>query len=178
MILRRKRQPQAAKRANMGHKITAGAILIINGAVLPDGLRLECEPCVPGWKIVTNLDMSALDREIRKTGWTFLSLAGESKATVFGIDHQKTLRRAIEKILERGESHHFNSLEITRVVSAGSGRFPLVCYVTVSAQWRHIQQGVMPSRAGKLFEPLVRASDIRNPIVRPAVEHRFQRLVA
>jgi hypothetical protein len=162
----------------MGHKITPGAALIINGALLPEGLRLESEPCVPGWRIVTNFDTPALDREIRKTGWSFLSLAHESRATVFGIDHQKSLRRAIEKILERGEFQHFNSLEITQVSSAGEGRFPLVCHVTVSAQWRHIQRDSVPSSSGKLFNPLAQESDIRDAIARPAIQQRFQRLVA
>ena len=162
----------------MAHKIKPGAVLIFNGAPLPEGLRLECEPCVPGWQIVTNLDMTALDREVRKTGWTFLSIAANTKATVFGIDHQKTLRGAIEKILQRGASRHFNALEITRVASAGSERFPLVCYVTVSAQWRHIQQGLMHSSAANTFKPLIPASELRDEIARPAIEQKSQRLVA
>jgi hypothetical protein len=178
MILARRRRPQSPKEAGVGHKITPGAILLTNGALLPDGLRMESEACVPGWRIVTNLDTPALGREIRNAGWTFLSLAGESRASVFGIDHQKSLRRAIEKILARGESQHFNSLEITRVSSAGSERFPLVCHVTVSAQWRHIQRDLMPSIAGKLVEPFVQESGIPNGIARRAIKQRFQRLVA
>jgi hypothetical protein len=50
------------------------------------------------------------------------------------------VRRAIEHILANPKSTKFNSLEITRVASTGSGRFPLVWYVTVSARLRHIQE--------------------------------------
>jgi hypothetical protein len=81
-----------------------------------------------------------LDRKIHEAGWTFFGLAGEIGATVFGLDEQKTLRRAVEQILANLESAKFNSLEIMRVASEASKRFLGVRYVTVSAQSRHIQE--------------------------------------
>ena len=126
----------------MPHEITMGKILIQDHALLPKGLQLESEPCVPGWSAVNNFDASALNGEIQKTGWTFLCLAAVIKATVFGMDRQKMVRRAIERILASAKSEKFNSLEITRVAFEPSGRFPLVGYVTVSAQSRHIQEGL------------------------------------
>ena len=126
----------------MAHEITMGTILIKDNAVLPKELQFESEPCVPGWRLVKDFDGYGLDREIRKTGWTFFCLAGEIKATVFGIDRQKMVRRAIERILANPRSEKFNSMEITRVASVGSERFPLVRYVTVSAQSRHIQESL------------------------------------
>ena len=124
----------------MAHEITTGAILIKDSALLPKELKFESESCVPGWSLVQDFDGYGLDREIQKTGWTFFCLAGGIKATVFGVDRQKMVRRAIERILASPKSAKFNSLEITRVASAGSERFPLVRYVTVSAQSRHIQE--------------------------------------
>jgi len=115
---------------------------------------------VTGWKVATDFDAYGLDREIQKAGWTLFCLAGEMKATVFGIDDQSMLRRAIGRILGRAESDRFNSLEITRVSSVGSERFPLVRYVTVSAQWRHIQQSLFLSRAGELPMLHTREDDI------------------
>ena len=126
----------------MTHEITAGTILIKDNAVLPKELRFESEPCVPGWRLINDFDGSGLDREVRKTGWTFFCLAGEIKATVFGIDRQKMVRRAIERILANPGSEKFNSMEIKRVASVGSERFPLVRYVTVFAQPRHIQESL------------------------------------
>ena len=131
----------------MAHEITTGTILIKDGTLLPEELKFESEPCVPGWRLVKDFDGYGLDREIRKTGWTFFCLAGEIRATVFGIDKQKMVLRAIERILAGPKSEKFNSLGITRVVSVGSGRFPLVRYVTVSAQPRHIQESLFLCQA-------------------------------
>ena len=126
----------------MAHEIRTGTILVKENAVLPKGLQFESEPCVPGWRLVRDFDGYGLDREIRKKGWTFFCLAGEIKATVFGMDEQSMVRRAIERILANPKSEKFNSLEIARVASVGSERFPLVHYVTVSAQSRHIQESL------------------------------------
>jgi hypothetical protein len=52
-----------------------------------------------------------LDRKIHVGGWISFSLAGQLAATVFGIDEQKTLSRAVEQILASPESAEFNSLE-------------------------------------------------------------------
>jgi hypothetical protein len=53
------------------------------------------------------------------------------------------VRRGIDRILGNPKSERFNSLEITRVTSVGSERFPVVHYVTVSAHTRHIQESLI-----------------------------------
>lgn len=130
----------------MTPEIKAGTILIKQGTPLPEGLLLESEPYLDGWRVVTDFDGYRLDREIRKNGWTFFCLAGELKAGVFGMNPRNMVRRAIERMLARAQSSHFNSLEITRVISSGSERFAVVRYVTVSAQTRHIQESVFLGR--------------------------------
>ncbi len=96
----------------------------------------ECS--FPDWRLVRDLDRCGVDREIRKAGWTFFCLAGEIRATVFGIDEGKMVRRTIEEILARPRLEKFNSLGITRVASEASKRFLGVRYVTVFAQPGHI----------------------------------------
>ena len=123
----------------MSDTIKTGTILIKEGTLLPEAVRFDSECSVPGWKLVKDLDRCELDREIREAGWTFFCLAGEIRATVFGIDEEKMVRRTIEEILARLKSEKFNSLEITRVASEASKRFLGVRYVTVSAQSQHIQ---------------------------------------
>ena len=123
----------------MPDTIKPGTILIKEGTLLPEAVPFESEPCVPGWRLVKDLDGCGLDRKIRDAGWTFFCLAGQLGATVFGIDEQKTLSRAVGQILANLESAEFNSLEIMRVTSEASKRFLGVRYVTVSAQSRHIQ---------------------------------------
>ena len=91
-----------------------------------------------------------MDRKIREAGWSFFRLAGQRGATVFGIDEQKTLSRALEQILAKLERAEINSLEIMRVATGTSKLFQGVCYVTVSAQSRNIQGSA----------PLFRAKDL------------------
>ena len=88
-----------------------------------------------------------MDRKIQKSGWTFFCLAGVIKATAFGIDPQRMVRTAIERILAKSKSEDFNSLEITQLASVGSERFPLIRYITVSAQSRQIQESMYLGRS-------------------------------
>ena len=118
----------------------AGRIFIREGTALPKTLQLESEPYMPGWRSLSNLDGYGLGRKIHDAGWTFFCLAGETKATVFGIDEGKMMRRAIEQILTNRESERFNSLEIVRVASVESKRYLGIRHVTVSARSRHIQE--------------------------------------
>jgi hypothetical protein len=134
----------------MPDTIKTGTILIKEGTLLPEVLRFESEPCAPGWRLVQNLDGYGLGRKIHEAGWTFSWRAGEIGATVFGLDEQKTLRRAVEQILTNLESAEFNSLEIMRVTSEASKRFLGVHYVTVSAQPGHIQESPFLFRAKDL----------------------------
>ena len=123
----------------MVETIKTGTILIKDGTFLPDALRFESEPCATGWRLVKDLDGYGLDRKIHEVGWTFFCLASEIRATIFGFDGQKTVRRAVKRILANLKSERFNSLEITRVASK---RFLGVPYVTVSACSRHIQESL------------------------------------
>jgi len=126
----------------MAETIKTGTVLIKDGTLLPDALRFESEPCANGWRLVKDLDGYGLHRKINEAGWTFFCLAGEIKATIFGFDGQKTVRRAVKRILARLKSGKFNSLEITRV---SSKRFLGVPYVMVSACSRHIQESLFLS---------------------------------
>lgn len=148
----------------MAGKIGTGTVLVKNDAVLPDDLLLESEPYAAGWRMITDLDGFGLDHALQKTGWTYFCLAGALKTTVFGIDKQSTLHRAVERLLARGKSDGFNSLEITHVASVGSERFPLVRYVTVSAQWRHIQESMFLGQGKVRQEPQTNSASIRQSI--------------
>jgi hypothetical protein len=130
-------------------KISSGTILIREGTASPGPLQLESKPCAPGWSLVKDLDGDGLGRRIREAGWTFFCLAGNTKAVVFGLDRQKTVRRAVKRIVAKLKSEQFNSLEITRVASK---RFLGLPYASVSARSRHIQESVFLFRAKDLQE--------------------------
>jgi hypothetical protein len=123
----------------MAETIKTGTILIKDGTFLPDALRFESEPCATGWRLVKDLDGNGLHRKINEAEWTFFCLAGDIKATIFGFDGQKTVRRAVKRILANLKSSKCNSLEITRVASKS---FLGVPYVSVSACSRHIQESL------------------------------------
>lgn len=120
--------------------IQTGAVLIRDGALLPEALHIEDEPSMSGWRLVKNLNGYALDKKVREAGWTFFFLAGEATAMAFGGDEQSTARRAVKRILARARPNDFNSVEITRVTSKHFLGLP---YVSVGAHSRHIQEGLV-----------------------------------
>jgi len=128
----------------MADKIKAGSILIEDGALWPESLWLESEPCSNGWRRVKHLIGFGLDRRVREAGWTFFFLAGEIKASVFGFDLEKTTHRAIARLLGKLKSDKLNCLEVAQVVSKLFLGLP---YVSVSAHSRHIQKSMLLCRA-------------------------------
>ena len=137
----------------------AGRIFIRDGTLLPKGLQIESEPYNTRWRSVNNLDGYALNRKIHDVGWTFFCLAYETKATVFGIDEEKMIRRAIERVLANREAQakNFNSLEIVGVASLASRRYLGIHYVTVSVRSRHIQESSI------IFQPQDKGFEVAAP---------------
>ena len=123
----------------MEETIKTGTLLIAEGAVLPEALRLESEPFTYGWRLVKNLDSKQLDRIISEAGWNFFYLAGAIETNVFGSDEKKTTRKAIKQVIAKLKSKNFNCLEITQVAAKRSLGMP---YVRVSAHSRQIQKSL------------------------------------
>ena len=133
----------------MAEKIKMGTILIEEGALLPETLRLESEPYSNGWRLVKDLDGYGLDRKIREAGWTFFYMAGEVHATAVGSDLEKTTRRGVKKVIASMKSDSLNCLEIAQVAAK---RFLGLPYVTVSAHQRHIQESMILFHSKHLAE--------------------------
>ena len=131
----------------MPDTITAGKILMREGTELPEAVRLESEPYAAGWRLIKNLGGDGLSRKIREAGWTFFCQAGDLHAISFGIDGQKMVRRAVQRVLAKVKAEKFNCLEITRIAEH---RFLGVPYVSGSARLRHIQESVFLFQAGDL----------------------------
>jgi hypothetical protein len=123
----------------MTDTITAGSILVEEGAHLPNTFLFQSEPQSNRWSAVKD-SRSAFEKTIRETGWTFFFMAGEIKATVFGFDRQKALGTALKRLIADVKSQHCNSIEITRVMDKSFLRMP---YVSVSAHSRHLQRGML-----------------------------------
>jgi len=120
---------------------------------LPANLSIESEAFLPGWRVVKNLDRSALTRKIEDANWNFFYLAGEIRAIVLGRDRPGTLRRAVKCVLAKQQGQKFNSLEITKIVSK---RFLGIPFMSVTAHSRHMQQGIglVPARDFVLRMPV------------------------
>ena len=65
----------------MADKIDAGAILIEEGGLLPESLRLESERCLNGWRRVKNLDGSELRPATQAAGANSLNRLGQKGAS-------------------------------------------------------------------------------------------------
>ena len=128
----------------MGETINTGAILIREGASLPETLRVEGEPFAYCWRLVKNLDGYGLDRKIREMGWSLIRMAGEVKALALGFDEQKTACKALKQGLARLKSYRFNCLEISQVRLK---RFAGLYHARVLICPRHIQKGLDQKKA-------------------------------
>ena len=131
---------------------TSRTILIRDNTFLPEGLMVESEVFLPGWRAVRNLDGYGLGQKIEEAKWYFFYLAGEHRATALGREGLGTLRRAVKQILAKREGQTFNSLEITK---AASKRFLGIPFMSVAAHFRHIQQGIclVPAKNSVLRMP-------------------------
>ncbi len=117
----------------------ARTILIREDTPLPANLPIKSEAFLPGWRVVKNLDGYGLGQKIEEAKWYFFYLAGEIRAIAFGRETPGTLRRAVKRLLATPKGQKFNSLEITSVASKRLLGIPLI---SVTAHFRHIQQGI------------------------------------
>ena len=114
-----------------------GAVMIQDGTLLPDGVAPKTDRYTVDWSAVRALDGFALDRKMRSSGWNFFLIAGDIKAVVLGSEGNKSVRKAMIRLLAAVRSRRFNAAEITAI---GGGRFLGIPYTAVTVQARHIQQ--------------------------------------
>jgi hypothetical protein len=79
--------------------INSGSILFREGTPLPGGFQMDTAPHSAGWRLVRDQDGYAIGRKAHDKGWTFFCMAGESNATVIGIEGQKKVCKALKRIL-------------------------------------------------------------------------------
>jgi hypothetical protein len=125
------------KNAEMHQASETNIILMRENALLPPNLSFDCEPFIPGWKLVRNMDCYSFSRRIREQNWSFLRLQGHEKVRVLGLASQGTIRRGINRILMKLRARRFNSLEISVVVLR---RFLGIIHLGVFVKLRHVQQ--------------------------------------
>jgi hypothetical protein len=84
--------------------IKAGAIMMKACTIIPQSLLVETELYSHGWEMIKNSDSDALDRDIRRADWNFFFLATSIQATALGYWRERTVRRAMERVLARADA--------------------------------------------------------------------------
>jgi hypothetical protein len=124
----------------MTDTIKAGTIMMQAGTLTPESLRVKAEPYWHGWEMIQDWDGDVLDREIRRAGWNFFFMAANIQAMVWGFVGKRTVRTAVQRVLEKVKLSKFNCLEITAISARRFLGFP---YVHLSANSRHIQKAAL-----------------------------------
>jgi hypothetical protein len=134
----------------MSGTIKVGTIMMKVGTIIPQSFRDETEPYSHDWEIIKNSDANTVDRDIRRADWNFFFLAANMQATALGCWGERTIRRAIERVLAKAKPSKLNCLEITQVSAKQFLGFP---YVHVSAHSRHIQKSPFLQQLAERAEP-------------------------
>ena len=114
-------------------------MVIREGVLLPDSAHLESRGYSNTWRTLVGVDSFAFDRKLRAVGLHLFFIAGELKAIELGWG-AATLRRGVNRVLERGRKDNWNCMEITRVTRSHFLGFP---YVVIRAHSFHIQKDAM-----------------------------------
>lgn len=94
--------------------------------------------------VANNPNAHDVEGELTATGWTFFYMAGQVTANACGFNRQRTTHIAIQRLVARAKLQKCNCLEIGDVAMHSFFGIP---YVSVSAHFRHIQEG--PTFFGK-----------------------------
>jgi hypothetical protein len=116
--------------------IKNGTVMIEEGITLPESFNLESQPYSDGWRLVTNLEGTGLDKYLRKVGWSFFYMAAPVRVSVLGFGTDRTLRKAFHKIVQTGREMKFNCLEITEAIPKNFLGF---AYVYIAGHARNIK---------------------------------------
>ena len=119
----------------MAKEVRVGTILI---SEWPQLFGLESETYSGRWSVVKGLSGFELDRKIRAAGWNFFFIASKMDAMFLGAPGTTKIHHAVNRILGQVNKEHFNSLEVTGIVTK---HFLGVPYAIVSTHPRHVQQG-------------------------------------
>jgi len=114
-------------------------MMIREGLLLPDSAHLESRGYSNTWRTLVGMDSFAFDRSLRAVGLHLFFIAGEVKAIELGWG-AAAVRRAVNRVLERGRKDNWNCMEIAQVTRSHFLGFP---YVVMRAYAFHIQKDAM-----------------------------------
>jgi hypothetical protein len=119
--------------------IAPGVILIRNDAPLPQTLMGGMNPFCSHWSLLTdNSDRQVLERRLAILGWTSSCVSGAIRRASTGIDKQKMINTALERVLAAASLKSCNFLEIGEIKMHS---FLTIRYASVSGHARQLQAG-------------------------------------
>jgi hypothetical protein len=122
--------------------IAPGVILIRNDARLPETLMGGVSPFCHHWSFLSdNSDRQVLETRLAILGWTSSCLSGAIRRASTGIDKQKMIKTALERVLEAASLKSCNLLEIGEIKTH---LFLTIRYASVSGHARQLQAGNSP----------------------------------
>jgi hypothetical protein len=119
-------------------RLTAGTMMVQEGLLVPDTVKMETDAYSEGWRSVRALDSFAMARALSTAGLHLFFIAGHLTSIAFGRGGDKSLRRAIAHITSQVRELDFNCVELSDIHKK---HFLGVPYVLVSAHAYHIQTG-------------------------------------
>lgn len=120
--------------------ITPGTTLIERDTLRPQCFQLEDDSSPHAWMTVKhNLNSHELEKELAAEGWTFFYMAGAIKATAFGINRERMVQAALQRLITSAKRQEYNCLEIDYLKSDS---FLGIASVSIFAHLRHLQKGM------------------------------------
>ncbi len=139
--------------------------MVQKGTLLPPAFRPGSEPYPHAWvSVKSSLDPHDLEKEFAALGWTFHYMAGKVRAAGYGLDRQKSMDKALAKLIAGAMHQKCNCLEIDEVATT---TFLGIPGVSLSAHTRHIQKGMTFSGVDTPDQPAPPDATARPAIVLP-----------
>jgi len=121
----------------MPSSVQFGSILIQEGLLLPEALKVETESYSTHWRLVKGLASAQLDQSINAAGWNFFYSGIQVPVSGLGSGEQDSIRQTIFNALGKVRSQYFNCAEI---ISISKRRFLGIPYFTIAVHPHHIQE--------------------------------------
>jgi hypothetical protein len=119
--------------------IAPGVTLIRNDACLPETLVGRMSPFCRHWSFLTdNSNRQVLETRLAIVGWTSSCMSGAIRRASTGVDKQKMIKTALERVLAAASLKSCNCLEIGEIKMH---LFLMIRYASVSGHARQLQAG-------------------------------------
>ena len=127
-----------AWRTDMETEIKVGTMIMRDDLVLPKAVAIQSATYCSGWRRISGISSTMLDRALLTAGWNRFYIAGALQTLELGNGNNACLRRGIARLAARTRASNFNCLQVTGISRKSSFGVP---FVSFNANACHIQEG-------------------------------------